>query len=309
MKTRKYNLSAIAVGVALATASLSALAANPTVANPAVPGASSIISSERVSTPPSFNAAEQTGLCLLESVAGLLASRTNDFGCPVSGTTYDLAVFTTDTDGVGQAEIDYGVDNGGTTLKAYLDPVRDVGTRCRVEEARGINKLKTVGVVDYDGDHGWSRTSEIFNSDAYIKLRDPQSGGINKYREVDIKDYFKRVVAGISWEFDWGLEDIKKFRYSNLENSIVDRSAKRERGFYYPVQKWHEASWYQHENGQEGGLWLRKYQVIPRSAAGCQVRIEADDMFNGSGEFQMHGTVTVGKFPVAPFANRAAGQI
>lgn len=304
MKTIKHNLSAIAVGVALATASLSALAVNPPVGNPAIAGARSIIGNELISTPPTFNPAEQTGLCLLESVVSLLATRTNDFGCPASPgkTTYDLAVFTTDSSGVGQADIDLGVDNGGTTLKAYLGPQRDVGTRCKVNQAQGINLLKRVGVDKYDGDHGWSRTNEIFNSDAYITLKDPQTGGLNKYREVDIKDYFKRVISGKAWEFDWGLEDIKKFRYASLDAMSPERIY-RKNGFFYPVQKWQEVSWYSHENGQEGGLWLRKYQVIPRSAAGCSIYVEADDLFNGSGEFQMHGTVTVSKLPLAPFAN------
>jgi len=307
MKTRKHNLSALAVGVALATASLSAQAVNPTVGNPAAQGGRSIIFNELFrATPPTFNRGEQVGLCLLESVVGLLATRTNDFGC--SG-TYDLSIDTFDSDGGGIAEIDLGVGNGGTTLIGELDPTRDIGTRCNVKTADGRNLLQRVG-VEYDGDHGWSKTNEIFNSDAYIKLIDPQTGGYNKYREVNIKDYFKQVIRGRSWEFDWGLEDVKKFR-SNVrdfpselrlaDDNNVERSRRTWRGFYYPVQKWQEASWYQHENGQEGGLWLRKYQVIPRSAAGCAIHVEADDLFNGSGEFQMHANIRVGKFPRPPF--------
>ncbi|MGR8998070.1 MAG: hypothetical protein ACU88J_03370 [Gammaproteobacteria bacterium] len=307
MKTRKHNLSAVAVGVALATASLSALAVNPTVGNPAAQGGRQIILNELFNaTPPTFNQGEQAGLCLLESVVGLIATTTNDFGC--SG-TYDLSINTFDVEGRGLAEIDLGVDNGGTTLIGILDPTRDIGTRCNVNTVYGDNKLKRVG-IRYDGDHGWSKTNEIFNSDAYITLKDPQTGGYNKYREVDIKDYFKQVVFGRSWEYNWGLEDVKKFRYGpkdlSSDNRVADnQNLSRDKwtwhGFYYPVQKWQEASWYQHENGQEGGLWLRKYQVIPRSAAGCQIHVEADDIFNGSGEFQMHGTVRVGKFPRAPF--------
>jgi len=295
MKTRKHNLNAIALGVALAMGSLPVLAqtTNPPVENPAVEGARSIIAAERASVPPTFNTNEKVGLCLLESVVSLLASRTNDFTC--DNAKYSLSVYT-DSPTTGVAELDLGVDRGGTTLAATLN-TRDIGARCKVDEAYGRNLLKGLEVHKYDGDHGWSRTSEIFNSDAYIKLVDPQTGSYNKYREVNIKDYFKRVIDGKAWEFDWGLEDIKKFRYSSLETMSEDR-VNYKNGFYYPVQKWQEASWYSHENGQEGGLWVRKSLVIPRSAYGCQIKVQADDLFNGSGEFEMNGSVKVGRFPV-----------
>jgi hypothetical protein len=219
----------------------------------------------------------------------LLAARTNDFGCDPK--TYDLAIFTTDNSGVGQAVLDGGVDLGGTTLNASLGPTKDIGTKCKVDEASGLNLLKGVPVVNVDGNHGWSRTNEIFNSDAFIDLRDPQTRSINNYREVNIKDYYKRVVSGTSWEFDWGLEDIKKFR--------ADSSSS---GFYYPVQKWQELSWYSHENGKPGGLYVHKYQMIPRSARGCRIVYEPSDQFNSSGEFESSGTVSVFKNNTAPLA-------
>jgi hypothetical protein len=300
MKTKTHNLSAIAMGIALATASLSASAADPSVASPVASGLRAALAAENSSTAPSFNRAEQTGLCLMESVVSLLASRTNDFNCDTK--TYDLAVFTTDNAGVGQAEIGDGVNAGGTTLNAILGPTVSIGTRCKVDEAPGLNLLNKVQVTNYDGNHGWNRTNEIFNSDAYIALNDPQTKSFNYYREVDIKDYFKRVLFGRSWEFDWGLEDIKKFRGSFSSTQPLTSSSF---GFYYPVQKWHELSWYQHENGQEGQLYVRKYQAIPRSARGCQIRVEIPEgsLFNGSGEFEANGTVTVGKFTGQPFGN------
>jgi hypothetical protein len=300
MKTKQHNLSAIAMGIALATASLSVSAADPSVASPVASGLRTALVAESSSTPPSFNRAEQTGLCLMESVVSLLASRTNDFNC--GNKTYDLSVFTTDNEGVGQAEIGGGVDTGGTTLNAVLGPTVSIGTRCKVDEATGLNLLDKVAVVNYDGNHGWNRTNEIFNSDAYITLRDPQTKSPNYYREVDIKDYFKRVVSGRSWEFDWGLEDIKKFR-GKVDS--VQPLATSSSGFYYPVQKWHELSWYKHENGQEGELYVRKYLAIPRSARGCQINIAIPDgsLFNGSGEFEANGTVTVGKFTGQAFGN------
>lgn len=291
MKTRKHKLSTIAVGVALATASLSTLAQGvPSIISPAVNGGLAVITGEfNRSAQPTFNRAEQTGLCLMESVVSLLATRTNDFSC--NAKTYDLSVVTTDNQGEGYAEIGGGVNLGGTTLNAVLGPNKDIGTRCKVDEAPGLNLLNGVQVVDYNGAHGWSKTNEIFNSDALILLRNPQTRSINQYREVDIKDFFKYVLDRRSWELDWGLEDIKKFRPANTAYPFA---------FYYPVQKWLETSWYQHENGQEGQLGIQKYLVIPRSARGCQIRVDVPEggMFNGSGEFEAIGTVTVGKFPL-----------
>jgi len=283
-----HNFTRVAMGVALATASLATLAQVPP-ANPAAAGAFDIISKELTqSTPPTLNRAEQTGLCLLESVMSLLATRTNDFGC--GSASYSLDIETTDANGVGFADIDLGASNGGTTLNGVLGPTKDIGTRCNVT---GGGQLKGLSIT-YDGAHGWSRTNEIFNSDAYIIIVDSQTGTPNYYREVDIKDYFKQVIGGRSWEFDWGLEDVKKRR---TEAGWRGDTA----GFYYPTQKWHEFSWYQHENGQEGGLWLKKYQVIPRSARGCRIEFAAHDLFNGSGEFQTSGTINVYRNPSIGF--------
>jgi hypothetical protein len=281
-KTMKTKLTVMASAILMGSA-FSVSAATPPVANPAAPGALSIIAAERASIPPTFNRAEQTGLCLMETVVSLLAARTNDFGC--ARKEYDLAVYTTDNEGIGQADIGDGVNFGGTSITASLSPTISIGTRCNVATARGVNLLNGVG-VDLVGDHGWSRTNEIFNSHALMRLRDPQTGSYNFYKEVNIKDYFKRVIAGRSWEFDWGLEDIKKFRGFDGKGG----------GFAYPVQKWQELSWYQHENGGEGQLHVHKYQMIPRSASACRidVNIPEGNMFNGSGEFEATGTVTVG---------------
>jgi hypothetical protein len=172
----------------------------------------------------------------------MLATRTTDFGC--SG-TYDLSIVTTDNEGVGVANLDEGAYHGGTTLHATLGPLRDIGTRCNVstepldEDGNNPNELKSLEVT-YDGAHGWSGgtlTNEIFNSDAYITIRDAQTGSPNHYREVDIKDFFKQVIDGRSWEFDWGLEDIKK-RRTEAGTTYGDPN-----GFYYPRQKWTELSW------------------------------------------------------------------
>jgi len=290
-----HNLTRVAIGVALATASLSVLAAPVAPPeNPAAAGANSIVTGEFVnSVVPTFNRAEQTGLCLMESIVSLLASRTNDFGC--NGTAYyPLDIVTTDNQGEGFADLAGGSGIGGTTLYGTLGPVRDIGTRCNVNTDSAAQNLIGGLPVTYNASHAWNRTNEIFNSDAYISIGDTQTGSANYYREVDIKDYFKQVVSGRSWEFDWGLEDIKKAR---SETAATGEPAGV---FYYPVQKWQELSWYQHENGQEGGLFVHKYQMVPRSARGCRIEYTARDMFNGSGEFETHGIVKVYKKSALP---------
>jgi len=301
MKTSKHNLNAIALGVALAMGSASALAAPfvvPPVPNPAAPGAVEIATAELGpgSMSPSFNSQELTGLCLIESTVSMLAARTNDFPCEGS---YDLHV-ETPTRFTGIAKLDGGVDAGGTTLEAALFPTRDIGTKCKVDDADGMNLVGSIELRDYNGAHGWSRSKEIFNSDAYIKIKDPQSGSVYKYKEVDIKDFFKYVIPDEfgprSWEFDWGLEDIKKFREATSTSPE----------FYYPVQKWQELSWYRHENGFEGGLWVKKFQVSPRRASGlrntCTIRVEASDgnVNNTGGTFTVDAKVTVSSEPVGP---------
>lgn len=279
MKTRKLYVSLLALGL---TAGAAPSYATPPVVNPAASGVNAIAAAEFANgtTDPSFNSAEQVGLCMLESVVSLLASRTNEFGCAAAN--YDLAVFTTSNTGVGQAEINGGVNLGGTTLNGSLGPQISIGRGCFVSEAPGLNLLNGVRVVDYDGTHGWSRRNAIFNSDAKVTLRDPQNGSDIYYREVDIKDFFKQVINAQSWAFDWGLEDIKKrHTTSGIGN------------FYYPVQKWHELSWYRDQNGVDGYLQITKRQIKPRSARGCTITYVAADQFNGSGEFESLGTVTV----------------
>lgn len=275
MKTRKLYVGLLAVGLTAGAAPSYALPANP-----AAGGVAAIEGAEFApgTTDPSFNSAEQVGLCLIESTVSLLASRTNDFGCAAAN--YSLEVFTTGP-GVGAARIDGGVNFGGTTLNGRLGPQISVGRACFVRKAPGLNLLKGVGVVDYTGNHGWSRRNAIFNSDAWLTLRDPQNQSQLYYREVDIKDFFKRVIGTVSWAFDWGLEDIKKRHTTVLGN------------FYYPVQKWRELSWYRDQDGMNGYLDIRKRQIKPRSARGCSIRYLAADQFNGSGEFESGGTVMV----------------
>lgn len=289
MKTSNYLYSSL-LALGLTAGAAPSYAQAPV--NPAAPGVEAIEAAEFApgTTDPSFNSAEQVGLCLIESTVSLLATRTNDFGC--GDASYSLSVFTT-SPSVGQAVIDGGVNTGGTTLNGALGPQLSVGRACFVDDANGggVNLLNGVRVVDYTGTHGWSRRNAIFNSDAFVRLTDPQNGTHIFYREVDIKDFFKRAnftdsFANQSWTFDWGLEDIKKRHFHPFIGN-----------FYYPVQKWHELSWYRDQDGGDGYLEIVKRQIKPRSARGCTIRYFAADQFNGSGEFESNGTVTVGFTP------------
>jgi len=308
MKTRKHNLNAIALGVTLAMGSMSALAAwdnPPPVANPAAPYARGGVAAELglpipaipaaaayKTKAPSFNREEQLGLCMIESTVSLLAARANDFQC--NKATYDLQVEASSASGIttGTLTLGGGLGAGGATLVGTLGPKRDLGTRCSVTTAGSDSEQGGFNLVNglpfaYFGDHGWSATNEIFNSNAIIQILDTQTGGINQiYREVDIKDFFKRVYNGKSWEFDVGLEDIKKFRVGEPIDPLLGV-------FMYPVQKWGELSWYTHENGGEGGLWIKKTQIIPRGV-GCKITVEAYDLANQSGSFEVGATVKVG---------------
>lgn len=290
-----YKFTRIAMGVALATASLSALAAPPS--HPAKPGAESIINAEYASVAPTFDNAQLAGLALLESVASLMATYTQDFGC--SG-TFNLSITTVDSDGIVDADISGA--NTSATLEAVLRNKTDIGARVDVANLGG--DLINGKAVNYRGAHGWSPSREIFNSDAWIKFVDDQTGSTNYYREVDIKDYFKRVINGKAWEFDSGLEDVKKKRVltappvaaSGLEEAWPTEPAgwsTNGAGFYYPVQKWHELSWFSHENGDFGALKLSKYKVIPRNSRGCRVLIEAvpGTVINGNGVFEAEATI------------------
>jgi len=302
MKTRKHNLNAIALGVTLAIGSMSAQAAfdnRPTVPNPAGPGAFLIKQAELQSTRPSFGKAELAGLCLVESTVSLLASRTNDFGCdngPNGPIQYDLVIDANDF-GDGTAEINGGVGSGnGTTLKAKLQS-SDIGTRCHVQLAGGQNKLGSLDVGKYDGDHGWSVTNEIFNSNAFIEIKDSQTQTYNKYKEVNIKNFFARVIDEKDWTFDYGLEDIKKLRTGlrvPTDSDSVQSNSFDPGSFYFPVQKWQELSWYSYENGQEGDLWVKKVILTPRGT-GCKITVESHDVFNGSSAFELGATVKVGR--------------
>ena len=91
MKTTKHNLNAIAMGVALAMGSFTAQAVPE---HPSLPGLHAISGAERISDYPTFEAAERTGLALVESALSLIAARTHIDPEFCSAKTYNVSVDT-----------------------------------------------------------------------------------------------------------------------------------------------------------------------------------------------------------------------
>ena len=280
MKTKKYKLNAIAIGVALATGSMAALAQPP---NPAG-GLHNAILAERASSLPTFEDSEQAGLAGVESALSLIAGRVHIDHTFCSAKTYTLDVSAFGRDGI--ATIDSGAGNGGTDLFVTLTPSSELlsnrqtlGTQVDVEAASG-SQLKGSAITRYLGDHQCSNNNYIFNDSAEWFMADPQNGTPIPYGEHSIKDYFKRLVSvgengdsfTESWEFDWGLEKITKHGY--------------------PVAKWSELSWYHRPDGTDGYLRVRKDLVKPGNGV-CRILYEASSFVDG--EFSFNGTVTVFK--------------
>jgi hypothetical protein len=115
MNTRKHKLNAIALGVALATGSMSVLA-QPV--HPSGVGVNSIIAAERTSILPSFEDSEQAGLAGVESALSLIAGRVHINHTFCSAATYSLSVSAFGRDGI--ATIDSGAGNGGTDCSGQV---------------------------------------------------------------------------------------------------------------------------------------------------------------------------------------------
>jgi len=271
MKTKKHNLSAIALGVTLAMGSLAAEAAVPVV-NPASAGFGLVSAAERASLYPTFEASERTGLALVESALSLIAARTHIDPEFCRATTYSLKVNAFEDEGT--ALIAGGEGNGGTTLTAYLSEYSK-GAQVDVYADEG-SELQDAVIYDYEGDHQWSRKSAIFVDEAEWTFIHPQSEKHIPYSENSIKDYFKRVetVDGDfeSWEYDWGLEVISKEEL--------------------PVAKWTELSWYRQQDGNDGYIRVRKDLLSPKTpGALCRIVFVATPGFAPFEDYA--GTVTV----------------
>jgi len=276
MKTTKYNLNAIAIGVALAIGSVSASATASPV-NPSRDGFNAAAAAERASLYPTFESAERLGLALVESSLSLIAARTHVDPVFCKPTTYSVSVDGND-ETVGKATINDGA--GGTTILEALLTESPDGAFVDVRTA--ALPLPTLGgavIVGYEGDHSWSRNSNIFLDHAAWTFLHPQSHKAIPYDEHSIKDYYKRVeddaalVNGPeSWEYDWGFEVITKH---NL-----------------PVAKWTELSWYRQQDGDDGIIKVKKELLAPKtSKALCRIVYHA----SGFSPFEYAGTVTVSK--------------
>jgi len=293
MKTRKYNLNAIAMGVALAMGSVAAAQATPEGAPVGHPSRAleNVARQERLSSVPSFDLVEQTGLAGVESALSIIAGKVHiDHDFCLGGTvtkpfSYTLAV--TASGGEGTATIDGGAGKGGvdldiTSIPSAVDlsnPKLTLGTRVDVlvaplSEIKGVTGFSSI--TNYVGLHHWSVSSYIFNDQADWIFTDAQSKKLIPYGERSIKDYYKRVIDEESWEFDWGLEKVLKHGY--------------------PVAKWTELSWYKRPDGADGYLKVKKDLLKPGGAV-CRIVYEAASIVD-DGPFGYAGKVKV--FRVAP---------
>jgi hypothetical protein len=297
MKTRKYNLNAIAMGVALALGSSAVAAQEP--GHPAA-ALDRVANAERHSLLPTFDNSELTGLAGVESALSIIAAKVHidhTFclgGTPTKPFTYRLGVSAFDTEGT--AVLDYGAGNGGFGLNVRLTPSNDLvgitlGSQVDVTADSGSRIRGATGfsdIIGYAGLHHWSTGSYIFNDSANWTFTDGQNGRRIPYGEVSIKDYFKQIVNGDSapalcdtgaqciydpqsWEFDWGLEKVLKHGY--------------------PVTKWIELSWYKRPDGGDGFLKVKKEVVKPGGAV-CRIVYTAHS-FVDDGAFSYGGTVAV----------------
>jgi len=275
MKTTNHNLSAIAMGVALAMGSLSALAANPD--NPAAFGLNHASKAERVSANPTFDPSERTGLALVESSLSLIAARTHIDPVNCAAKNYTVSVDAFEKEGTATIT---DFDGGKTVLDALLTEAT-LGAQVDVA-ARAGAKLYGAAIKDYKGDHQWGRKDNIFLDHAEWTFKHPQSGRLIPYVENSVKDYFMRIEDVVdpityvdppeAWEYDWGFEVITK------------------KGF--PVAKWTELSWYRQQDGSDGVLEVRKELLAPdTSKALCRIVYTA----SGFSPFEYEGTVTVSK--------------
>jgi len=274
MKTRKYNLSAIAMGVALAMGSISAAQAVPV--NPSKDGLDAAAAAERnadLSVLPTFNKQEKSGIALVESALSLIAARTHvdEEFCPESRYTLTAVA----TNGVGTALIDGGPRNGGTKLTSTITGDY-LGYQVLVSADAG-SLLAGLAIGDYSGNHHWSHDGSIFVDKAKFTIEEPQSFNPIQYSENSIKDFYKQVleVDGVNqaWEFDWGLE-------------VVNKDSQ-------PVTKWTEASWFHRADGSQGKAKVVKELLAPGTGAvQCRITYNA----TGTTQFNFSGNVTVKNF-------------
>lgn len=272
MKTRKYNLNAIAMGVALVLGSMSAANAAVPV-NPSGPGLLDAISAENAGPNISlsgntYNITDRGAVCLVESALSLVAANQHYLQDGCSTKSYGLEV-ESDFSGTGTAFLDDVGANGlvsfsNTVTQSTANPSR--GAKC-VVDADG--QLFGTTVSGYDGNHAWSRFNQFFIDSAVFNLNNVP------YDEHSIKDFYGRNnltgdYTGQKWIFDWGLEVVTKLGY--------------------PVSKWSERSWYNKWDGADGKVKVVKQDV----ATGCKITYIASPYFSGDA-VTFSGTVSVSR--------------
>jgi len=285
MKTRKHNLNAIALGVALAMGSLSVANADGWPGHPAhalADGVDDITEVETEGLIPNFATAQRTGLALVESSLSLIAAHTEVTNC--KATTFGVTVNVANSQpGVARIGDMRNTVNAATALlEATTNVVANGGAKVHVKTF-GVNpNLKGTPVINYEGNHQWSPGSAIFVDGAIFRL------GATPFRERSIKDYYDYEYGhgrrgsdddefqNQTWSFDWGLEAI-------LKSGI-------------PVRKWTELSWFKQKEvdfSRDGKLKVVKETVAPDTEiTACKILYIAKGYSDGF-DFNYDGIVQI----------------
>ena len=286
MKTRKHNLNAIALGVALAMGSISAANADfPKHPGGALAeGIGDISRAEMNGQNPTFSTPIRTGLALVESSLSLIAARATEVDSKCTVTTYGLEVHVANTL-PGWARIG-DLHNNVNAATAILDGSTAVNNRGAfvTVTARPGSNLKGTLITHYAGSHLWNAPSAIFIDNATFRLANIP------FAERSIKDYYNESFGrrdrnekddhdhyGEVWAFDWGLESI-------LKQAL-------------PVKKWTELSWFRQtekDHGRDGRMQVIKDTLAPDTyKAQCEIVYTAKGYSDGW-DFNYKGIVQVG---------------
>lgn len=274
MKTRKYNLNAIAMGVALVLGSMSAANAAVPV-NPSSAGLLDAIAQEKLGpnvplTGDVYDIADRGAICLVESALSLVASKEH-FSPGCTAKSYALNV-ESNYFGDGFAALDDKNANGVVNLTNKVSENGNSPSRGAKCDVRATGSLFGTTLTDYVGQHAWARYNQFFIDGADFRLN-----GV-PYDEHSIKDFYGRALdlqtgeqyAGGPWIFDWGLEVVTKLGY--------------------PVSKWSEQSWYHKWDGVDGKVKVIKQDV----GTNCTITYVARPYQQGDG-ITINGFVKVSR--------------
>ena len=269
MKTYKYKLSALAMGVAMALGSLSAGA----TAVPAAPGAGLAA----IGAAPFLFPSEQGAFKALEVTTQIIESDIVQNGC--TSASYPFTV-TTGSNGSGVAVLG-DLNSGRVNLRVAFvssDPVE--GRLYRVTGNGALNGLAVANIV---GNGSFNIGSTIQELSTTWSLTSPVTGTPDFFKGTIIKDYwrlnarqpipggFNRAGTLVSTTIDYGYQQVTKNNYVQAK-------------YWQQSRTWRV-------NGVNAGTYWKKTLVTPIGEdCAIEVRIAGTDRTTG---FSERGTVAV----------------